>query len=132
MTNKEFYWDKLLAVALKNACLKLRKAVYGESCVEKSCYDCEFYTVENIEKWLNAEHEEPEPPLLENGDSLQPGYWIMVRDYDGDSWDKMMFACYCNGLFFVVDDNTLRVPGFRENGVNITGWRQARLPEGGE
>ena len=80
-------------------------------------------------KWLFSEYE---PPLLENGDDLKPGDWIMVRDDVGDSWDKMMFVCYCNGLFFVVDDNTLREPEFRENGVNITGWTQARMPEDGD
>ena len=132
MTNKEFYSEKLLAVALENACATFHRVVHGKNCGTKSCENCEFSSVESIENWLNTEHVEPEPPLLENGDGLKPGDWIMVRDHDGDSWDKMMFACYCNGLFFVVDDNTLRVPGFRENGVNITGWRQARLPEEGE
>lgn len=88
MTNKGFYGDKLLAVALENTCRKLREAVYGESCVEKSCYNCEFYTVENIEKWLNAEYVEPEPPLLENGDGLKPGDLIMVRDKNSDVWKK--------------------------------------------
>ena len=37
----------------------------------------EFYNVESIENWLNAEHKEP--PLLKNGDGLKPGDWIMVR-----------------------------------------------------
>lgn len=132
MTNKEFYFDKLLAVALENACGRLHRAIHGESCAGKDCKDCEFYTVENIEKWLNAEHVEPEPPLLENGDGLKPGDWIMVRDHNDDSWEKMMFVCYYNGLFFVVDDNTLRESRIRENGANITGWEQARLPEDGE
>lgn len=130
MTNKEFYFDKLLAVALENACRKSRKAVYGESCAEKSCYDCEFYTVERIENWLNAEHEEPEPPLLENGDGLKPGDWIMVRDEDEEIWFKNRFVCYHNSTFFVVDDN--RNDDFNENGTNITGWEQARLPMEGE
>lgn len=122
---------------------KYREAIMGED-VDTNELDCHLAALRGIKdcgkfecdacmresfRWLFSEYE---PPLLENGDGLKPGDWIMVRDYDGDSWDKMMFACYCNGLFFVVDDNTLRVPGFRENGVNITGWRQARLPEGGE
>lgn len=130
MTNKEFYGDKLLAVALENACRKLHKAVYGESCADKECKDCEFYTVENVEKWLNAEHEEPELPLLENGNDLKPGDWIMVRDEDEELWFKNRFVCYYNSTFFVVDDN--RNDGFNENGTNITGWEQARLPEEGE
>lgn len=128
MTNKEFYNDKLLAVALENACGRLHRAVYGESCLDKKkCEDCEFYTVENIEKWLNAEHVEPEPPLLENGDGLQPDDWIMVRDKDSEPWVKRRFLVYCNGLFYCVDG------GF---GINksfyVYGWRQARLPEDGE
>lgn len=130
MTNKEFYFDKLLAVALKNACGKLHRAIYGESCVEKDCKDCEFYTVESIENWLNAEHEEPEPPLLENGDGLKPGDWIMVRDNEDCNWYKQQFMCYFNHRFFVVDDN--ENDSFNENGTNVTGWKYARLQEDGE
>lgn len=127
MTNKEFYGDKLLAVALENACRKLRKAVYGESCVEKSCYDCEFYTVKNVEKWLNAEYEEPEPPLLENGDGLKPGDWIMARDFDDSAWYRCQFMCYYKGLFLTA---------YGDEGIAGTntfiGWKFARLPMEGE
>lgn len=123
MTNKEFYKDKLLAVALENACRKLRTAIYGESCAERSCYDCEFYTIKNVEKWLNAEYEEPEPPLLENGDDLKPGDWISVKDRLPEDRSRILvviygtddegmrtesgifFAFYKGGQFFVsVDD----------------------------
>lgn len=78
--------------------------------------------------WL---FEEYEPPLLENGDGLKPGDWIMVSD-DDDSviWYKNRFVCYYNATFFVVDDN--RSDSFDENGTNITGWKYARLPEDGE
>lgn len=131
MTNKEFYFDKLLAVALENGCGRLHRAIHGESCLnKKDCEDCEFNTIEDIENWLNAEHVEPEPPLLENGDGLKPGDWIMVRDEDEEIWFKNRFVCYHNSTFFVVDDN--RNDDFNENGTNITGWEQARLPMEGE
>ena len=128
MTNKEFYFDKLLAFALENACGKLNRDIHGESCVGKDCKDCEFYTVENIEKWLNAEHEEP--PRLQNGDGLKPGDWIMVRNEDGSRWFKRRFMCYHNGAFYVTESDSFG------NGLAVTvaacGWRQARLPmEGG-
>lgn len=127
MTNKEFYFDKLLAVALENACRKLRTAVYGESCAEKSCYDCEFYTVKNVEKWLNAEYEEPEPPLLENGDGLKPGDWIMVRDEFDDSWKKRAFVAYYDRRFIAVRG------GYKIGEHNEVEYaRQARLLEEGE
>ena len=126
MTNKEFYFDKLLAVALENACRKLRTAVYGESCAERSCYDCEFYTVKNVEKWLNAEYEEPEPPLLENGDGLKPGDWIMVKNMNGAEWNKRQFAYYYNGNFHC--DSS----GWSLSRCEIDRWEQARLPEEGE
>lgn len=76
--------------------------VHGKNCGGKNCEDCEFSTVESIENWLNAEHKEPEPPLLENGDDLKPGDWIMVRDLDGDSWVKRQFMCYYRGKFVCV------------------------------
>lgn len=60
MTNKEFYSAKLLAIALEDNCHKLHKAVYDERCMgSEKCRDCEFYNVESIENWLNAEHKEP-------------------------------------------------------------------------
>lgn len=130
MTNKEFYGDKLLAVALENACRKLRKAVYGESCVEKSCYDCEFYTVKNVENWLNAEYEEPETPLLENGDSLQPGDWIMVRDNEDCNWYKRQFMCYFNHSFYCVNNIEQTMDEYII--FNASSWAQARLPMEGE
>lgn len=79
--------------------------------------------------WL---FEEYEPPLLENGDGLKPGDWIMVSDDDDVSvtWCKNRFVCYYNATFFVVDDN--ENDSFNENGTNITGWKYARLPEDGE
>ena len=133
MTNKEFYGDKLLAIALEDYCHDLHIAFYNESCVGvgKKCEDCEFSSVESIENWLNAEHVKPEPPLLKNGDGLKPGDWIMVSD-DDDSviWYKNRFVCYYNATFFVVDD--IENDTFNKNGTNITGWKYARLPEDGE
>ena len=131
MINKEFYGDKLLAVALENACGTFHRVVHGKNCGGKSCEDCEFSTVESIENWLNAEHVKPEPSLLENGYGLKPGDWIMVRnDDDSVIWYKNRFVCYYNATFFVVDD--IENDNFNENGTNITGWKYARLPEDGE
>ena len=78
--------------------------------------------------WLFSKYE---PPLLENGDGLKPGDWIMVRDYDDDSWNKMKFVFYYDKAFFVLDDNGCN-GHFDTNGMNVTGWAQARLPEEGE
>lgn len=129
MTNKWFYNNKLLAVALKNSCCKLRKAIYGESCAEKDCKDCEFNTVESIESWLNAEHVEPEPPLLENGDGLKPGDWIMVRNENSNAWSKRQFMCYFQSLnrpFVTLEETYSWYLGEHEC------WAQARLPMEGE
>lgn len=100
MTNKEFYSDKLMAVALGVCCIDLYVAIKGESCADKSCSECEFSGDERILQWLNAEYEEPEPPLLENGDGLKTGDWIMVKHYKHDTWKKRQFLCYWNGRFF--------------------------------
>lgn len=127
MTNKGFYGDKLLAIVLEDTCRKLRTAVYGESCAEKDCKDCEFYTVERVENWLNAEHEEPEPPLLENGDGLKPGDLIMVRDGDGVSWRKRKFMCYFDNHFYCFKPH-----GQFKNECDSIMWTQARLPMEGE
>lgn len=127
MTNKEFYHDKLLAVALANACGTFHRVVHGENCGGKNCEDCEFLTVESIENWLNAEHVKPKPPLLENGDSLKPGDWIMVRNLDGDSWVKRQFMCYYRGKFVCV-----REGHSIDEHADFFHWSQARLPMEGE
>lgn len=124
MTNKEFYGDKLLAIALEENCHKLHIAVYDESCLgRKECEDCEFSSNERILQWLNAEYEKPEPPLLENGDGLNPGDWIMVRDCDGERWGKRQFLFYYNGRFYCeLVDNSI---GHGE----YVSWAHARLLE---
>lgn len=126
-TNKEFYGDKLLAIALSFGCQKLKRLIYGEECNGKSCDDCEFNKLEDIENWLNAEHVEPEPPLLENGDGLQPGDKIMVRDNNEQNWVKATYLFYFNEMFYCV-------AGVRyiAEGGDFINWQQARLPMEGE
>lgn len=97
MTNKEFYSEKLMAIALEGVCHELHIAFYDESCIGK-CEDCEFSSVESIENWLNAEHKEP--PLLENGDGLKPGDWIMVRDCEAQSFVKRQFLYFYGNRFY--------------------------------
>lgn len=74
-------------------------------------------------KWLFSEYE---PPLLENGDGLKPGDWIMVKNDENDRWTKRLFAYYYNDHFYaaclpqdLVDHAVYK-------------WKQARLPEDGE
>lgn len=123
MTNKEFYFDRLLAVALENACGTFHRVVHGKNCGGKSCEDCEFSTVESIENWLNKEHVESEPPLLENGDGLKPGDWIMVRDVDSQSFVRRQFLYFFDGKFICSAPNHTPLEGFAET------WVQARLLE---
>ena len=73
--------------------------------------------------WL---FEEYEPPLLENGDDLKPGDWIMVRN--DDDWKKLRFVCYYNNDFWTLYDNG----EWFHIGSKITRWAQARLPMEGE
>ena len=126
MTNKEFYFNKLLAVALENACGTFHRVVHGKNCGGKNCEDCEFSTVESIENWLNAEHVEPEPPLLENGDGLKPGDWIMVKNMNDAESNKRQVASYYKGNFHC--DSS----GWSLSRCEIDRWEQARLPEDGE
>lgn len=131
MTNKKFYSDKLLAIVIwnQNQCQLLHEMVFGKTCLGKNCGECEFSTAESIENWLNAEHEEPEPPLLENGDGLKPGDVIMVRNENDEDWEKRSFMCYFQSLdrpFVTLEAMSSWYFGNHEC------WHQARLPEEGE
>lgn len=132
MTNKEFYGDKLLAVVLKGNCDALYRMVHGKSCTGLSCRDCEFgitkeSEIENVLQWLNAEHEEP--PLLENGDELKPGDWIMVKIFEDEEWVKRQFAFFHDGWFYYLRGGSnfaqLHLYGLLRS-------EQARLPMEGE
>lgn len=125
MTNKEFYSDKLLAAALTrdDGCKLVHELEHGKSCHGVVCFDCELYTIEGMCEWLNAEHVEPEPPLLKNGDGLKPGDWIMVSLLDGDTdWRKLKFVVFHNGYFYT-ESNVSK---------DLIPWKRARLPEEGE
>ena len=76
--------------------------------------------------WLFSEYE---PPLLENGDGLRPGDWIMVRNENSDEWSKRQFMCYFQSLnrpFVTLEEMSSWYLGKHEC------WEQARLPMEGE
>lgn len=71
-------------------------------------------------KWLLSEYE---PPLLENGDGLKPGEYIMVKNYKADTWVKRCFIAYYNGWFLTADDMGQAII-YKSHGV----YTMARLP----
>lgn len=73
--------------------------------------------------WLFSEYE---PPLIENGDGLKPGDWIMVRDVDSQSFVRRQFLYFFDGKFICSAPNHAPLEGFGEP------WVQARLLEDGE
>lgn len=73
-------------------------------------------------KWLFTEYE---PPLLENGDGLKPGDWIMARYDDDAPWTKTQFLAYIDGMFYT------REP-LIGGAFKLAVYYQARLPEDGE
>lgn len=76
--------------------------------------------------WL---FEEYEPPLLENGDGLKPGDWIMVRNNEGEEWAKRQFAFFHNGWFYCLRGGS----NFAQLHLQtLIRCEQARLPEDGE
>lgn len=78
--------------------------------------------------WL---FEEYEPPLLENGEGLKPGDWIMVRNSDEDKWSKEQFLFY-----YPYSSSDRNFACAYHDGVIGDGdyftWKHARLPEEGE
>lgn len=90
----------------------------GVNCGLKRCSECVNETME----WLRSEYQ----PLLENGDGLKPGDWIMVRDFEENDWLKRQFVYYFEGAFFCSRK------GYTPERCEIVRWYQARLPEDGE
>lgn len=50
--------------------------------------------------------DECKPPLLQNGDGLKPGDWIMVRSKECEEWRKRRFMCFRRGMFITSDSST--------------------------
>ena len=62
--------------------------------------------------------------LLENGDGLQIGDKIVLRERDGQDWDYGFFLAYSYGFFYATFENV--------EGAGIAeayGYSQARLPK---
>ena len=96
-----------------------RYALEKNICPNMMCDECR----EDTFKWLFTEYEQP---LLENGDELKPGDWIMVRDVDSQSFVKRQFLYFFDGKFICSAPNHAPLEGFGEP------WVQARLLEDGE
>lgn len=82
-------------------------------------------TIGRALEWLFSEYE---PPLLENGDGLKPGDWIMVRNARDEDWESRRFICYYDNVFWTLYDNG----DWFHIGSKITPWLKARLPMEGE
>lgn len=121
MTNVEKYIDEIL------------NRVKWNKTVKETCFYPFSYAVEHVSgisssdleknlKWLFSEYE---PPLLENGDGLKTGDWIMVKN-DGLEWRKLQFLFFWDGYFLTTDG--VSTP----DTSCVVRWDYARLPEEGE
>lgn len=65
----------------------------------RSCgdYECDVCTGESLRRLFS----EYEPPLLENGDGLKPGDWIMVKEPDDEVWVKKYLHIITTDVFIV-------------------------------
>ena len=126
MLNVEKYLTTIKEEIAKEACASkscLIAKVRGDErpdCYDRTCRDCEDASMD----WLFSEYE---PPLLENGDGLKPGDWIMVRYYTADKWHKRQFMCFYNGVFYTAE-GLFDMVGHH----TFSRWHDARLPEEGE
>ena len=110
----------------KDEILKLAKERYSDFYAAEAlaAHDISgLADADNVIKWLFDDYE---PPLLKNGDGLNPGDWIMVRN--DDDWEPLRFVCYYNNNFWTLCDNG----DWFHIGSKIIPWAQARLPEEGD
>lgn len=107
--------EKLNDNSLRCGLAELR-GVDQDRCDRTTCECCALDSLQ----WLVKEYK---PPLLENGDGLKPGDWIMVSLLDGDTdWRKLKFVVFHNGYFYT-ESNVSK---------DLIPWKRARLPEEGE
>ena len=106
--------------SLACALLKIRiRHGEGGTCLNTPCGKCREESI----NWLCDEYK---PPLLQNGNGLKPGDWIMVRDADSQSFVRRQFLYFFDGKFVCSAPNHSPIEGFAEP------WVQARLLEDGE
>lgn len=90
------------------------------NCVLLASSKCDFLA--EISDYVNGKEEGLD--LLENGDGLQIGDKIVVRDRDGQDWDYGFFLAYSYGFFYATFEQV--------EGADIAeayGYSQARLPK---
>ena len=78
-------------------------------CLQKT--NLESIDTAEVLDWLFSEYE---PQLLENGDGLKPGDWIMVRDVDSQSFVRRQFLYFFDGKFICSAPNHAPLEGFGE------------------
>ena len=108
--------------SLDCALLKIRMR-HGEvgTCLNIPCSRCREESI----NWLC---DECKASLLQNGDGLKPGDWIMVRQDFGEEWLRVKFAFFDNDFFYAISENA----SFDRDTMILYRWQQARLPEDGE
>lgn len=89
----------------------------------KDCGNCECDAcMRESFRWLFSEYE---PPLLENGDGLNPGDWLEIKDDNDGRWYKGRFIGYLYGRFYVKHEGDQHLFG-------VSSSVHARLLEDGE
>lgn len=133
MLNIEKFGKKFVRYSIKNcgldACYSLRELAGMKYCPKKKSDEKTNITACDCDKcadfvldWLFSEYE---PDLLENGDGLKPGDWIMVSN-DKQGWKNRQFLYFWQGCFYAANLSTSPEQG------EAVKWNYARLPEEGE
>lgn len=118
MLNAEKYKDEILRTAMSDF---TKKNTYSPYCYALGTVSKKTTTEEAVE-WLLSEYE---PPLLENGDGLKTGDWIMVSN-DKNVWKNRQFLYFWKDCFYAANVSTSPEQG------EAVKWNYARLPEEGD
>lgn len=117
MKNYEKYAEEIKNCDGKNFCNNFVIPVIRKGCeCLGSCEQCRM--LQNI--WLLEEYEEPEI----DWSKVEIDTPILVRDYEGQEWERRYFAKYENKTIYAWDSGRT---SWTEDGV--TEWRLAKLAE---
>lgn len=132
MTNKEFYKDKILELALDHKLFIVTNDGQVTSCSNNECRHCAFMKVgrcdDHFMEWLEEEYVEPQVDWSKVAVDTK----ILVKQYPNSEWKKRYFAKYEDGRVYAFSYGSTSWSDDDTEHDYVCDWKYAKLYEEGE